>query len=65
MITLRIKEHQREAVRQKAIEINRILIKKGKEPLKDSELLHLIIDKGVSMVQASEDGEVNLIDLET
>ena len=63
MITLRIKDHQRELIREKAIEINKLLIKKGREPLKDSELMHIILDKGIPMVQASEDGEVNLIDL--
>lgn len=63
MITLRIKDHQREAIRKKAIEINKLLIKKGKEPMKDSELMHIVVDNGIGMLQVNESGEVTLVDL--
>lgn len=65
MITLRIKDHQRESIRRKAIEINKLLIKKGKEPLKDSELMHIVLDNGIEMLQVSEDGKINLIDIKS
>jgi hypothetical protein len=58
--TLRIKPHQKEEVRKKAIEINKILIKKGLEPVKDSELMHIIIDSGVKMLCVGEDGKITL-----
>lgn len=60
MSTLRIKPKQKEEVRKKAIEINKLLIKKGMEPLKDSELIHAVIDEGIKIVMVTEDGRVKL-----
>ena len=54
---------EQEAIRQKAIEINKLLIKQGRQPLKDSELVHKILEKSVPYARLSESGEV-IIDLD-
>ena len=56
--TIRLTNAEQEAIRQKAIEINKLLIKQGKQPLRDSELVHKILEKSVPYVQLGTSGEV-------
>lgn len=56
--TVRLSDAEQEAIRQKAIEINKLLIKQGKQPLRDSELVHKILEKSVPYVQLGTSGEV-------
>lgn len=56
--TVRLSDAEQEAIRQKAIEINKLLIKQGKQPLKDSELVHKILEKTVAYVRLNAAGEV-------
>lgn len=58
--TMRLSDAEQEAIRQKAIEINKLLINKGHPPLKDSELVHKILAKAIPCVQLSKDGEIIL-----
>lgn len=58
--TVRLSDAEQEAIRQKAIEINKILINRGQAPLKDSELVHKILEKSVSCVQVDKDGTIFL-----
>lgn len=58
--TLRLSNLEQEALRQKCIEINKLLIKKGRQPLKDSELAHFILDKATNMVQVDADGDLKI-----
>jgi len=44
---LRLTDDEEEALRIKAVEINKILINKGMQPLKDSELAHQILKQGI------------------
>ncbi|PPS27043.1 hypothetical protein BVY11_20980 [Pseudomonas amygdali pv. morsprunorum] len=57
---VRLTNAEQEAIRQKAIEINKLLIKKGMQPLRDSELVHKILEKSVPYASLSEAGEVVL-----
>lgn len=57
---LRLKEEEVEKVRQKAIEINKKLIKLDKEPIKDSELLHIVIDLGIDNIVVNKNGELEI-----
>lgn len=59
---LRIKEAEQEKIRKKSIEINKLLVREGKEPLKDSELVHIIIDLGLDMVEVNRKGEIVLVE---
>ena len=60
---VRLTVGEQEAIRQKAIEFNKLLIKQGKQPLRDSELVHKILEKSVPYARLTESGEV-IIDSE-
>jgi len=64
---LRLSEWEQEAIREKAIEINKLLIKHGMPPLKDSELTHKILELSISYVKLNAQGELflDLYDPET
>lgn len=55
---VRLTTGEQEAIRQKAIEINKLLVRKGMQPLRDSELVHKILEKSVPYVKLNENGEV-------
>lgn len=57
---LRIKEIQSESLRKKCIEINKILISMNKEPLKDSEIAHKILDIGIKNIFVNKYGELEM-----
>lgn len=58
--TVRLSETEQELLRNKAIEINKLLVKKGFPPLTDSQLLHKIFDKSVAYAKITVEGEIFL-----
>jgi enoyl reductase-like protein len=58
--SVRLSDAETEAIRNKAIDINKLLIAKGVPPLKDSELVHKILDLSVAYVQMKPDGTLFL-----
>jgi len=58
--TLRLSNAEQEALRHKCVEINKLLVKKGRQPLRDSELAHYILDNATKLVQVSSDGELKI-----
>lgn len=56
--TLRLTDWEQEELRKKCTEINKLLIKEGKPPLKDSELAHEILK--ISIKQAKLDRNLNI-----
>jgi hypothetical protein len=56
--TVRLSEAEQESIRKKAIEINKVLINNGRPPLKDSELVHKILEKTVTCVHVTKSGEI-------
>lgn len=56
--TIRLSNSEQELIRQKAIEINKLLIKHGQQPLKDSEIVHKILEKTVPYIQVNASGEI-------
>lgn len=46
-INLRLSDWEQNELRKKCTEINKLLIKDNKEPLKDSELAHAILKKAI------------------
>ncbi|MDB6141325.1 MAG: hypothetical protein JWP80_369 [Pseudomonas sp.] len=55
---VRLSNAEQEAIRQKAIEINKLLIKAGRQPLRDSELVHKILEISVPYAKLSDSGEI-------
>lgn len=58
--TLRLTNAEQELLRKKCIEINKLLIKQGRQPIRDSELAHFLLEKSVGYVEISESGELKL-----
>ncbi len=56
--TFRLTDKEVEWIRVKSTEINKILINSNKEPLRDSELLHKILEKTVRYVKVTKNGEI-------
>lgn len=48
--SLRLSEEEQELLRKRGIEINKVLVSKGIEPVKDSELAHEILKQGLKSV---------------
>jgi hypothetical protein len=57
---LRLSDIEQEAIRLKAIEINKLLVKRGLIPLRDSELVHKILELSISYTSLNADGELFL-----
>jgi hypothetical protein len=58
--TLRLSNGEQEALRQKCIEINKLLVKQGRMPIKDSELAHFILERATPCVKVSASGDLTL-----
>lgn len=58
--TLRLSDKEQEDLRKKSIEINKLLVKEGLQPLKDSELAHKILEKSITYVRVDKKGEIYL-----
>ena len=55
--TLRLSEWEQETLRKKAIKLNHGLVKFGKVPLRDSEILHRILVNTLPYLESGEEGE--------
>ncbi|MCF6281450.1 MAG: hypothetical protein L3J28_04430 [Candidatus Polarisedimenticolaceae bacterium] len=60
---LRLTKKEQKLLREKAIEINKLLVAKEKAPLRDSEIAHIILEKTIGCVKVNSRGEVILEDL--
>jgi len=57
---VRLTETEQETLRKKAIEINRMLVKQGRQPLRDSQIIHKILEKTIGCVQVDAAGEIQI-----
>ncbi|WP_228272236.1 hypothetical protein [Acinetobacter bereziniae] len=60
-VTVRLNDSEQERLRRKAIELNKVLINRGLEPIKDSELVHRILDQAIESAEVSSSGEVIIV----
>lgn len=60
MKTLRIKESQEEKIRQIAISFNKKLVQMGKQPMRDSELVHELLNEALEKAMLNENGKVEI-----
>lgn len=60
--SLRIKDGEQEKIRKKCIEINKLLVRHEKAPLKDSELGHILLDLALDMCELNKNGEIILVE---
>ncbi len=59
-MTIRLNEEEQDGIRKKAVEINRILIQKGKQPIRDSALVHIIIEQAIDLIEVTSSGDVRI-----
>lgn len=59
MLRLNVKE--KELLRNKAVELNKKLISKKCEPIKDTELAHIILEQAIELAEVSESGKVIIL----
>lgn len=57
---LRLSDEEQEMLRKKAVEINKMLINKGIEPVKDSELAHAILKESIKKCFVMSDGKIRV-----
>lgn len=56
--TLRLTNDEQEMLRKKCVELNKQLIGKGKEPIKDSELAHEILLRSIGSAKINDQGKI-------
>ena len=59
---IRLTQGEQEALRKKAVEINKELVKRGLQPMKDSELVHTFLENALNSLEVSASGQVVLRD---
>lgn len=57
---IRLSQGEQEALRKKAVEINKELVKRGMQPLKDSELVHSFLERAIASLEVSASGAITL-----
>lgn len=57
-MSFRINKMEQEAIRKKAVELNRKLVEAGRSPLRDSELVHKILIKAIKNSELNENFDV-------
>ena len=55
---LRLNDKEKELLRNKAVELNKILINKKLEPVKDTELAHIVLEQAIHLVEITESGKL-------
>lgn len=56
--SVRLNDSEQEKLRKKAVELNKVLIQKGQQPVRDSELVHILIEQGIELIEVNNSGEV-------
>lgn len=56
--SVRLNDQEQKALRKKAVELNKILIQKGQQPIRDSELVHILIEQGIEFIEVGSSGNV-------
>lgn len=55
---LRLNRKEKELLRTKAVEINKKLINKKLQPIKDNELAHIVLNEGIKLAEVTESGKI-------
>lgn len=64
-ITVRLNDKEQEALRKKCVELNKALINKNLMPIKDSELVHIILDQCIEAVEITTAGKIVVVEPKT
>lgn len=61
MKSLRLKKTEEELLRKKSIEINKVLINSNRQPVTESELLHVVVEEGLKRIEAGKEKKITLL----
>ncbi len=61
-ITVRMNDKEQELLRKKCIELNKQLINRNLMPIKESELVHIILEQCISNVQLTASGNLKVVE---
>ena len=61
-ITVRMNDKEQELLRKKCIELNKLLINRNLMPIKESELVHIILEQCISNVQVTASGNLKVVE---
>ena len=57
---IRLTQAEQEALRHKAVEINKELVKRGMQPMKDSELVHAFLERAIGGIELTTSGAITV-----
>jgi len=58
--SVRLNDTEQEKLRKKAVELNKALIQKGQQPVRDSELVHILIEEGIELIEINNSGKLTI-----
>ena len=58
--SVRLNDAEQEKLRKKAVELNKVLIQKGQQPVRDSELVHILIEEGIELIEIGNSGKLTI-----
>jgi len=58
---LRLSKKEEKILTEKSIEINKVLIMSGAQPVKDSELIHLILSDAIKRTKINKRNELEVV----
>ena len=61
-ITVRLNDKEQESLRKKCVDLNKALINKNLMPIKDSELVHIILDQCIEAVELTTSGKIVVVE---
>ncbi|MEB3766501.1 hypothetical protein FXN70_01890 [Acinetobacter sp. MD2] len=56
--SVRLNDKEQEMLRKKAVELNKVLIQKGQQPIRDSEVVHILIEHGIDLIEVGNSGNL-------
>lgn len=59
-MTVRLNDREQEGLRKKCVEINKLLIQRGMQPIKDSELVHIILEQTIAYAELTPSGNIKI-----
>lgn len=60
-ITVRMNDREQEMLRKKCIELNKMLINRNMMPIKESELVHIILSQCIEEAELTTSGNIRVI----
>lgn len=60
-ITVRMNDKEQEMLRKKCIDLNKQLINRNLMPIKESELVHIILEQCIGSVELSASGNLKVV----